>query len=228
MHACALAEELEIGEIVVPPYPGMFSALGLLTADLFHDYSRAMVRRVNEVAASEVESLFEEMEITGRETLLAEGVEPGAMSFLRQLDLRYLGQSYELSIDVTNSSGAEVLQQGVEAFHGRHREIYGYGAEEEPVELVNVRVRAVGEIPQLQLREWAPTGVAAPSVREVFFEDHDSWLETPVYDRGTLPSGGALDGPAIVEQYDSTTVVYPSWRMDMDRHGIMSLRRIDG
>jgi N-methylhydantoinase A len=228
MHACALAEELEIGEIVVPPYPGMFSALGLLTADLFHDYSRALVRRVGEVAAAEVESLFEEMEATGRETLLAEGGEPGAMSFLRQLDLRYLGQSYELSIDVTNASGADVLQQGVEAFHVRHREIYGYGAEEEPAELVNVRVRAVGETPQLQLREWAPTGVASPSMREIFFEDPDSWLETPVYDRGTLSSGGTLDGPAIIEQYDSTTVVYPGWRVDVDRHGILSLRRVEG
>ncbi len=227
MHACALAEELEIGEIVVPPYPGMFSALGLLTADLFHDYSQALVRRVDEVAAAEVESLFEEMEATGRETLLAEGVEPAAMSFLRQLDLRYQGQSYELSIDVTNASGTDVLQQGVEAFHRRHREIYGYGAEEEPAELVNVRVRAVGEIPQLQLRDWAPTGVAAPSVRKVFFENPDSWLETPVYDRETLSSGVTLDGPAIIEQYDSTTVVYPGWRADVDRYGILSLRRVE-
>jgi len=123
---------------------------------------------------------------------------------------------------------APLMQQGVEVFHRRHREIYGYGAEDEPAELVNVRVRAVGEIPQLQLREWAPTGVAAPSVREVFFEDSDSWLETPVYDRGTLSSGGTLDGPAIIEQYDSTTVVYPGWRVDVDGHGILSLRRVEG
>ena len=129
MHACALAEELEIGEIVVPPNPGMFSALGLLTADLFHDFSRALVRRVDEVAAREVEGLFEEMEATGRETLLAEGMDPRAMSFLRQLDLRYLGQSYELSIDAANVAKVDVLKRGVEAFHRRHREIYGYGEE---------------------------------------------------------------------------------------------------
>ena len=228
MHACALADELEMGEIVVPPNPGMFSALGLLTADLFHDYSKAMVRRVSEVEASEVESLFEAMEATGRATLLDEGVDPGAMSFRRQLDLRYLGQSYELSVDIPNGSQTDVLQKGVDAFHKRHREIYGYGAEEEPVELVNVRVRAIGEIHKPRLREWAPTGDTPPSERGVYFEAPDSWLDTPIYSRGSLAQGSIIDGPAIIEQYDSTTVVYPGWRADVDRYGVLSLRRVEG
>ena len=228
MHACALADELEMGEIVVPPNPGMFSALGLLTADLFHDYSKAMVRRVSEVEASEVESLFEAMEATGRETLLDEGVDPGVMSFRRQLDLRYLGQSYELSVDIPNGSQTDVLQKGVDAFHKRHREIYGYGAEEEPVELVNVRVRAIGEIHKPRLREWAPTGDTPPSERGVYFEAPDSWLDTPIYGRGSLAQGSIIDGPAIIEQYDSTTVVYPGWRADVDRYGVLSLRRVEG
>ena len=228
MHACALAEELEMGEIVIPPNPGMFSALGLLTADLFHDYSKAMVRRVSEVEASEVESLFEAMEATGRKTLLEEGVDPGAMSFRRQLDLRYLGQSYELSVDIPNGTQTDVLQKGIDAFHKRHREIYGYGAEEEPVELVNVRVRAIGEIQKPRLREWAPTGDTPPSERCVYFEAPDSWLDTPIYSRGSLAQGTIIDGPAIIEQYDSTTVVYPGWRGDVDRYGVLSLRRVGG
>ena len=227
MHACALAEELEMGEIVIPPNPGMFSALGLLTADLFHDYSKAMVRRVGEVEAYEVESLFEAMEATGRETLLGEGVDPGAMSFRRQLDLRYLGQSYELSVDIPNGSQTDILQKGVDAFHKRHREIYGYGAEEESVELVNVRVRAIGEIQKPRLREWAPTGDTPPSERGVYFEAPDSWLDTPIYGRGSLAQGTIIDGPAIIEQYDSTTVVYPGWRADVDMYGILSLRRVE-
>ena len=93
---------------------------------------------------------------------------------------------------------------------------------------MNVRVRAVGEIPQPRLKEWAPTEVGAPSVREVFFEDPGSWIETPVYQRGALSSGGVLDGPAVIEQYDSTTVVYPGWRVDVDRNGILNLRRVGG
>jgi N-methylhydantoinase A len=227
MHACALAEELEIRYIVVPPNPGMFSALGLLTADLFHDYSSALVRLVEDVGPSEVDHLFEEMEASGKETLLAEGVDPGSMSFLRQLDLRYLGQSYELSIDVSGVLRANTLQEGVKNFHKRHREIYGYGAEEEQVELVNVRLRAIGEIPKPQLRNWVPSRELAPSERRVYFEVSDSWLDTPIYDRRSLAAGGALEGPAIIEQYDSTTVVYPGWRADVDEYGILNLRRVE-
>lgn len=228
MHACALAEELEMGEIVVPPNPGMFSALGLLTADLFHDHSRALVRRVDEIVPEEIEGLFEEMEAAGRETLLREGLDSDSMSFRRQLDLRYLGQSYELSIDIPKYDRVDVLRRGVEAFHARHREIYGYGAEDEPVELVNVRVRAVGEIPQPQLRDWAPAETEAPSHRDVYFEASDSWHSTPVYDRKGLAQGASIEGPAIIEQYDSTTVVYPGWRVDVDNYGILSLRRVEG
>ena len=227
MHACALAEELEMREIVVPPNPGMFSALGLLTADLFHDHSRAFVRRVDEIVPEEIEGLFEEMEAAGRETLLREGLDADSMSFRRQLDLRYLGQSYELSIDIPDDDRVDVLRRGVEAFHARHREIYGYGAEDEPVELVNVRVRAVGEIPQPHLRDWAPVETAAPSHRDVYFEASDSWHSTPVYDRKGLAQGASIEGPAIIEQYDSTTVVYPGWRVDVDNYGILSLRRVE-
>ncbi len=228
MHACALAEELEMREIVVPPSPGMFSALGLLTADLFHDHSRALVGRVDEITPEEIEGLFEEMEAAGRETLLREGLDSGSMSFRRQLDLRYLGQSYELSIDVPDDDRVDVLRRGVEDFHARHSEIYGYGAEDEPVELVNVRVRAVGGIPQPQLRDWAPVKTTSPSHRDVYFEASDSWHSTPVYDRKSMAQGASIEGPAIIEQYDSTTVVYPGWRVDVDKYGILSLRRVDG
>ncbi len=168
------------------------------------------------------------MEAAGRETLLREGLDSGSMSFRRQLDLRYLGQSYELSIDVPDDDRVDVLRRGVEDFHARHSEIYGYGAEDEPVELVNVRVRAVGGIPQPQLRDWAPVKTTSPSHRDVYFEASDSWHSTPVYDRKSMAQGASIEGPAIIEQYDSTTVVYPGWRVDVDKYGILSLRRVDG
>jgi len=226
MHACALAEELGIDRIIVPPNPGMFSALGLLTADLFHDYAQALVRRMDDVSPEAVETRFREMEAEGRETLAREGVAPDAMRFLRRLDLRYLGQSYELTVDAPAPFDAGAMQEAVAAFHRRHREVYGYSAEGEPVEVVNVRLRAVGAIPKPRLRELPPRrGGAQPvSRRPVYFES-TGWVETPVYEREAMGGGGRLAGPAIVEQYDSTTVVYPGWRASVDRFGNLILGR---
>ncbi|MCW3990968.1 MAG: hydantoinase/oxoprolinase family protein [Candidatus Bathyarchaeota archaeon] len=227
MHACSLAEGLEIDEIVVPPNPGMFSALGLLTADLFHDLSRALITLVERADAGEVEALFEEMEAEGREILSSEGVAPGEMRLRRQMDVRYYGQSYEITVDYPEGPLKDRIQRAVKAFHGRHGEIYGYSDEAEPVELVNLRLRAVGLIRKPELRE-IPQGSGKPSpagVRSVYFEGSDAWVETPIYDRVDLGAGSVFQGPAIVEQYDSTTVVYPGWKGELDRFGVLNLGR---
>ena len=227
MHACSLAEGLEIDEIVVPPNPGMFSALGLLTADLFHDISRAFIKRVEEVDAREVETLFQEMEAEGREILSSEGINPGEMRLRRQMDLRYYGQSYEITVDYPEGARKDRVPRAVEAFHARHGEIYGYSDEGEPVELVNLRLRAVGVIKKPELKE-ASRGSVQPSpsgTRNVYFEGPNTWVETPVYERSGLGSGSAFQGPAIVEQYDSTTIVHPGWNVKVSRLGVLNLRR---
>ncbi|MCW4037021.1 MAG: hydantoinase/oxoprolinase family protein [Candidatus Bathyarchaeota archaeon] len=227
MHACPLAEELGIGEIVIPPNPGMFSAMGLLTADIFHDYSRAMVRRACEVDPAAIEGLFMEMEGEGRETLMAEGVETVAMRFQRQLDLRYLGQSYELAVNVASPFDSEALASGVKAFHNRHKDVYGYATADEPVELVNIRLRAIGMIqkPQLKENKTSSGSVTQKDQRLVFFEGEEEWVETPIFDRRSLVPGANIGGPSIIEQYDSTTVVYPGWIVSVDKYGIITLRR---
>ena len=227
MHACALAEELEMGGVIVPPNPGMFSALGLLTADLFHDYTRPLMERADDIDPGAVETCFLEMEEEGRETLAREGVVPEEMRLLRRLDLRYLGQAYELTVDAPSHFNAKAVPSAVSAFHRRHREVYGYSAEGEPVEVVNVRVRAIGAIPKPRLRELLPASKEGTphGRRPVYFEDTNSWVETPVYERENIGGGGRLRGPAIVEQYDSTTVLYPGWRATVDRFGNLVLRR---
>jgi len=227
MHACSLAEGLEIDEILVPPNPGMFSALGLLTADLFHDISKALIIRVERADAGEIEALFEEMEAEGREILSSEGVAPGEIRLQRQMDLRYYGQSYEITVGYPEEPPANRIHRAVKAFHGRHREIYGYSDEDEPVELVNLRLRAVGLIRKPELKEIQQiSGKPSPiGVRTVYFEGPDTWVETPIYERVDLGAGSAFQGPAIVDQYDSTTVVYPGWRGEVDRFGVLNLRR---
>jgi N-methylhydantoinase A len=227
MHACSLAEGLDIDEIAVPPNPGMFSALGLLTADLFHDLSRALITRVDEIDAEQVEAQFEEMETEGRETLSKEGVAPGEMRLQRQMDLRYYGQSYEITVEYPEETPENRVSRAVEAFHGRHGEIYGFSDESEPVELVNLRLRAVGLIKKPGLRE-IPQGSGQPfpvAVRSVYFEGSDAWVETSIFERSDLGAGSVFQGPAILEQYDSTTVVYPGWNGELDRFGVLILRR---
>ena len=225
MHACALAEALGVGEIIVPPNPGMFSAFGLLTADLFHDYARSVVVNASDLDAVEAEKLFCEMEGEGRAALGAEGVEPQVMGFQRQMDLRYMGQSYELTVDVPADGGG--FSDCVEAFHLRHEEIYGYSAPKEPVEVISLRLRAIGKTPKPSLARLGPvSGKPTPFMRRLaYFEGPNSWVETPVYSRSTLGSGVELAGPAIIEQYDSTTVVYPGWEASVDAFGVMRLRR---
>ncbi|MCX6649101.1 MAG: hydantoinase/oxoprolinase family protein [Candidatus Bathyarchaeota archaeon] len=224
MHVCALAEELEVGKIIVPPNPGMFSALGLLTADMFHDYTRPIVKRVSRVDPREVEAAYREMEAEGRETLRAEGVPEAKMSFLRQADLRYLGQAYELTIRAPKRVNGESLVATVIGFHKRHAEAYGYSAEGEPVELVSLRLRAIGAIPKPDLKGGDKSEARVSGTRRVYYETDGGWAETPVIQRGE-GWAQAITGPAIVEQYDATTVVYPGWRVETDGVGNLVLGR---
>ncbi len=230
MHVCALAEELEIGKVIVPPNPGMFSALGLLTADLFQDYSQAMVKRSVDVDPAEVESIFGRMEAEGRDTLAEEGIPPEKMCFERRLDLRYLGQAYELTVDASDPFDGEAMKRAIKEFNRRHREVYGYAAEEEPVESVNVRLRAVGLLSKPRFKKMKPTGVKPEprEHREVYFEGADSRIETPVYERRSIRGDGAFEGPAVIEQYDATTVIYPGWEAGADNYGNLIMRSMKG
>ncbi len=226
MHVCALAEELGVDKVLVPPNPGMFSALGLLTADLFHDYTRAMVSRLDEADVGKAERSFIEMEEEGRETLASEGVPPARMTFIRQMDLRYLGQAYELTVEVPRRL-AGGLGSMAASFHSRHMEVYGYAAKDEPVELVSLRVRAVGPIPKPRLREHRRGAKPQPSSRRgVYFEGPREWIDTPIYIREQARWSKPIEGPAVVEQYDATTVVYPGWEASMDDIGDLILRRL--
>jgi N-methylhydantoinase A len=225
MHVCALAAELEVSRIIVPPNPGMFSALGLLTADMFHDYIHPIVKRVNRVDPKEIEAAYREMEAEGRETLRAEAVPKAKMSFLRQADLRYLGQAYELTVPAPRIVDGETLSATINGFHRRHAETYGYSAEGEPVELVSLRLRAIGAIPKPDFEVGNRNEAMVMGTRRVYFETDGGWAETPVYQRsGGLAQG--FNGPAIVEQYDATTVVYPGWDIETDTIGNLVLRRL--
>ncbi|MFN3651941.1 MAG: hydantoinase/oxoprolinase family protein [Armatimonadota bacterium] len=205
LHACALADETGIPEVLVPRYPGILSALGMLLSDLLKEYSRTVMRPADETLP-ELESLFAELEALALAELAAEGTAPARIRLSRHLDARFRGQSYELTISGETLDPAQVTR-GLREAHTRR---YGFAPENGAAEVVNVRLRAIGltEKPQLptaiveELREPQPVGR-----RRVWLDG--AWGECPVYARAGLAPGHRWRGPALVTQEDTTTWIPP-------------------
>jgi N-methylhydantoinase A len=224
MHGCALAEELKIAKIIVPHNPGLFSAHGLLAADFRNNLAKAIIKLTDKVEVKKVEAVFQKLELQGAKLLENQRVPKVNMQFIRQMDLRYFGQSYELTVPTSKPFTEKALHQTVENFHRKHQAIYGYAVKSEPVELVNVKLTAVGLVEKPKLKEKPlhrkkPLEETVIAKRKVFFEQNNGYVETSVYRRKRLKAGTMINGPAVIEQYDATTVVYPCWTASVDRFG---------
>ncbi len=225
-HANRLAALTEIPVAIIPQSPGTASALGLLVTDLKHDYATTLIQRLDQVAPQALEQTFRELEAQGRETLGREGMAEAAMDFRRQADLRYVGQSHELTLPLTTEAlGSAQLTQLLEQFHRTHDRAYGFSAPGEDVELVSVRLSAIGQIakPALAPLAQATGEVTAKGQRPVYFAESEGFVDCPVYDRYALGAGAMVQGPAIVEEIDSTTVVHPQYQVRVDEVGQMVL-----
>ena len=221
LHAVALARELGIPEVVVPPRPGIASACGMLSADTRHDLVRTRVCTATEANPDLVARLFDEMEAIAGEQLRREGFAARDRLISRSADLRYFRQAHELEVPLKGPSiRSHTLAEVVKHFHGEHQRIYGHARESEPVEFVNFRVTAVGKIPELPSIP-PPCGIIGdpgPSeTREVIFDI--ARVPTPVFQRATLTPDKPFFGPAIIEQMDSTVVIPPGSTATPDRQG---------
>jgi len=221
LHATTLAEALDVPRVVVPRTAGVLSALGLLISDVLYDYSVSRVRPWADVAPETLAESFAEFRERGRTRLEAESLDPERMSFERTVDLRYEGQSFDLSVPVPAGDLDEAtLGTVVDRFHDRHRRRYGHAYPEEPVELVTIRLRARGVVESPDLRPAATDGTVADARRErrpVMFDGE--YVESAVYVRESLPAGATFDGPAVVEGGESTVVVRPGQSARVDEHG---------
>jgi N-methylhydantoinase A len=230
LHACALAAELAIERVIVPPAPGLFSAFGLLAADVSVATVRSIVVPDCEPSEPWIESLFAGAEEDGRSSLRRQGVAEDAVHFVREIDARYGGQSFELTIPARRPFDEAAREALSVAFHNRHERVYGYASRDGRVELVNVRSTAVGALPKPEphraetLAPREPVAGARVLLRNVYFVGGGR-VATPVYDRGTLVAGNGFDGPAVVEQFDATTLVPPGWRAEVDAHANLVLER---
>jgi N-methylhydantoinase A len=230
MHACLLAEELSIDQVVIPPNPGLFSALGLMVADYVHHESRPILKKIADLGAEKVEALFNEMEESTSRLLLKEGVKTAQITFERQIDARYLGQAYDLQVHTVRPFTDNALKEAERQFHSAHKSVYGYSSEDEEVEIVNVRVvgRGITKKPTFSkgLRGYRENPKeATTSTRLVYLYAEEDGAEWQIYEREKLRSGDILYGPAIVEQYDSTTVIMPQWKCEVDEYSNLRLRR---
>jgi N-methylhydantoinase A len=226
LHGAALAEDLSIPTVLVPPSPGITSALGCLLVDVRHDLSAMFLAHVDTVDRQALEGEFEKLEREARERLEAEGVPEEQMSMQRLVDMRYLGQWRSLTIPVSEPAD---LADAVDRFHAEHERAYNYRRDGSPVEIYRLSVRAVGVTPKPQLKRHELNGAGAKprGARPVHFDSSGTAVETPLYLRDDLPAGARLEGPAVVDQLDSTTVVPPGWRAEVDEWLNIRMHRED-
>ena len=226
MHGAFIAEELEIEQVLVPVGPGNFAALGSLISDVKQDFVRTRTlipRRLPSFAA--IAEGFGELEAESRRSLEAEGVAPGDFTARRALGMRYLGQSWEIDVDVPpDMATVEALEA---AFHETHERRFGHRNDGE-TEVVSFRLTGIGRGSKPRFGAWSVGGVLADAkveTRSVFFAG--AFHDTPVLDRAKIPAGAAMAGPAIVEEAGSTTVVPPDWSLRVLDSGDLILKRGD-
>jgi N-methylhydantoinase A len=225
VHAVALAEELQIPEVIIPPAPGAFSALGLVASDLRRDYSRTLYADLAQVDPTRVADAISAMEARAAAMLDAARVPAERRGLIRQADVRYRRQAYELTVSlVAGPIDRAAVDALIEAFHSKHAQTYGHANRTEAVQLVNVRVTALGRLPGLTLALRGDAAAARVRERSVWFSGM-GLIATRVHWRNGLAPGSTIAGPAVIESLDSTTVVPPGWNAWVDDLGYIRLTR---
>ena len=228
IHATALAEELEIPQVVVPPAPGAFSALGLVATDMRREYSQTFYLRSDQIDSTSLRRAFKTLEQRASQLVAESELGDDQFEFSYSVDCRYPRQAYELNIEFDQAK-SDSLATLCHSFHERHRTTYGHANPNEPVQLVNLRLAAIGRLAPLALREQSdsePKTAQATAERSVRFGRGEP-TPCPVYSREALPASHCLVGPAVIESLDSTVVVPPGWQCVVNGLGFLLLTRID-
>jgi len=233
LHAADIARELSIKKIIVPPMSGNFSAVGLVIADIQHDYVKTFAQKEPEIDPDELLGYFQEMENEGIRQLISEKVSEKDIVITWSADLRYDGQSWELNTPIsrTRTLTKEDLRKMAKDFNQLHQQVYSYSEPNEVVEFVILRVRIIGKNPTLALpREEVSTSLVSAKwdhVRDVFFEN-TGWQKVPVHLRKNLPAGQKIVGPYIVEEPISTTLIPPDFNAFIDEFKNIIIESEDG
>jgi N-methylhydantoinase A len=223
----AVMDLLNMQACLVPPNPGNLSAFGLLAVDWRTDQIVTKVMHQDGVDLGAVAAIYAKLEQEAVDTLTRDGIERSRMRLVREADVRYAGQSMEVRVPAPSGAvDAAFLATLIDAFNAAHKRTFGYNyAGKQKIEIVNFSVSGFGLIERPELPKVAKRDGATPArkaVRPVFFDG--AFHDTPVYDRASLLPGFRVDGPAVVEEFGSTTVVFPGQFLEVDPHGVLIVR----
>jgi len=224
LHACELAQDLGMKKVVVPLYPGAFSAFGLVTSDIRHDYVQTVAKSASALDLDALERAYKTMEAQARAALAEEKIAADDIAIQWTADLRYAGQAYELNVPVVHNGRLtrKEIDATVARFHALHQQVYAYSSEKEGVDVINVRLTGIGQVPDVKLpkrKRAAQTARAAlKNKRRVYFAER-GFVNVPVYERDLLKPGMTLPGPCMIEEIISSTVVIPGATAKLDAWG---------
>jgi N-methylhydantoinase A len=221
MHVFLVAEELAIPQVLIPRFPGHLSALGQLLADLRHDFVLAWGGKLGDLSVDDFRARANDMRDNGSRMLAADGFDVANQRHEFTVDMRYLGQSFTLSVTCDPDTAEwDTLREG---FGQRHAETFGHSDAEHDVELVNIRLVSIGLIDKPDLT-FTPERDGEPMIerRQVWFGG--DWTDCPIYDRAAMAAGFELTGPAIIEEAGGTSIVPPDWRVTVHPSGALDCR----
>ena len=229
MYATRIAQLLEISTVIVPRFPGVHAALGLLVSDLRQDRVVTCHQDTTDLNLNRVLAGYTDLEQQIRTSFERQGGPGGCVDLHRAADFRYVGQGYEVTVDLpTGKLSGDVVGRAVAAFHAAHRGQFGYHYEDAAVEMVNLRVTGVQELPPLRVAALEPgsgnADAARTGTRDVCFNANGTFRPTPVFERSRLHPGDEIDGSAVIEQIDSTTVIHPDQHAQIDTFGNITIR----
>jgi N-methylhydantoinase A len=230
LHAADLADLLGIATIIVPRDPGFAAAAGLFVADMREDLAQACPQKESALDPMQLTHIMTELEQQAQIVLAEEGIPATSRRLIRSVDFHYLDMSTQLTIDLPEGAlTSDILQRAIEQFHGKHERLYGFAFRlRRKVMLTTLRMTVIGIRPKPSLPAQIPRGgdtILPKAKRAVFFFAPNHFVDCPVYDRTVLGAGTSLNGPAIIEQYDSTTLIPPHFHAYVDMFGNLILKR---
>jgi len=222
--ASSLAKELGSPSVLIPPHPGIFSAIGMLYSDMRLDHSRTFMGHIDQIKMADMSDIYEELEATSLSSMQGEGFQ-GKTAIIRSADLRYVGQNYEVATFVPSGRLESKRQEIIDNFNKEHKRLYAHNKPDEPIEILTLRVAAIGSMlkPNMtQIETVSPK--LGTTERHVYFEETNDYQRTPIYQRPSLEKDSTVAGPAIIEEMDSTTVVRPGQSAVIDGFGNICLK----
>jgi len=231
MHCAEVATELQTSQVIVPLDPGVFSALGMCTADFYHDFVQTFVSDTSQVDLDKLNAAFTKLETLAKEELEKDQASTNIGSLVRFVKLKYLGEPTAKGLEIPLGTGlvdTKVVANARKQFDKLHNARYGFSVPEEPVWFVELRVRGVKKIERVKLRKWkekaSTSSHALVASRKVYFENR-GFLKTPIYSREKLEPGNIVGGPAVIEELTATCVVPPDFKAKVDRFKNLTIRR---